>query len=46
MNKFEQVHENGSQVCGFPMWIGGLKLGGLEVNKFEQVLCGHMGEFT
>ena len=31
MNKFEQVCENGG--CGFPMWIGGLRLRGVRIEQ-------------
>ena len=49
--QFEQVHEKKDQGCGIPHGDRGTdaEVGGgwgLEVNKFEQVLCGHMGEFT
>ena len=50
MNNFEQVHEKEGQGCGIPHGDRGTDAEGwawgLEVNKFEQVLCGHIGKFT
>ena len=40
LNKFKQVHEIAGQGRGVPIWVVGLGF------PSEQVLYGHMGEFT